>query len=185
MKIFIMLFLILFLTASHNIKEIPPGKIQTDRQYIKRIMRPYRVRYKQRIEDCLLYYGYTYDIPIEIFTRLAEAESGFRYYKRNKYSKCVGLLQVSPTYWSHLPYHHRGGKYRKLLKMHRGTNIIKVMKFIGCNVDMGGHILSTYYKRHGSYEKALVHYGGFAGKYSYRTNLMREYVSKVLVDYAD
>jgi hypothetical protein len=182
MKIIIILFLILFLTASNNKVEVEKGTLEKKMEYIESVMAPYNVPHKNRIRDCILIYSYKYDIPVEIMTRLPETESSFKYYRINPYSKCIGLFQVSQYYWSWYAWSHKKGKYAKLLNKHKGTNITKVMKFIELNTDMGGYILSTYYKQYGSYEEALQAYGGFKGKYSYRTNLMTTYLQKILQD---
>jgi hypothetical protein len=88
------------------------------------------------------------------------------------------MYQISPYWWSHLAWHCADRKYAKYLDRHKGTNVIKVMKYVGVNTEMACIIMREYLDAYdGDYEKALLKFGGFNVK-RYRNSPLKDYYIK-------
>jgi len=152
--------------------------------YIRDMIAITRSGHIDRKTYCVMKYAEKYFIDPIVFTKLGLAESSFISTQVNKWSGAVGLFGIMPKYWKHLPYHVIDGKYKNYLHKHKGTNYLKVMKFIEANTQMGAIVLSTYLKRHNNdYREALITYGGWRAKrFKHRTEKRDAYINKILGD---
>lgn len=113
------------------------------------------------------------------FAKLGMAESSFHREMANWNNTCFGLYQIHTNHWSHLPYQVFNKKYAKYLHKHKGTNLIKVLEFIGVNTECGAIVLRDCLDRSdGNWEEALARYGGWHGKGC--TEKRDNYIEKVL-----
>lgn len=176
-----MLLIVFTVSADKEIKNLK-NKIDYDRIYLESLINKYPVIHKKRILTCIQKHAYIYDHPIEMFGRLAEVESGFRYWAENTNTDCVGLYGISTYWWAHLPWKICNSKYAEYLNKNKGTNYKKVMKFIEANTEMGAIILKEYKEMYGGYSNALYVYGGWR-KYEHKTNEAQNYISRILYGY--
>jgi hypothetical protein len=131
---------------------------------------------------CIMEYSAMYDIEPEILMRLGYAESTFRHWLVNDYSKCVGMFQISQYHWQYLAWKVQEGKYAKYLNKHEGTNTVKVLKYLAVNTEIACIILRTYLDAYDEdYEKTLEVYGGWRTKYGKKyPERKKKYIAKVL-----
>jgi hypothetical protein len=144
MKLFFVLFFLLFLTASHNIRKLPEGRIEKDMKYIRSVIDKshWNVMHEERIIECIVFNAYKKDIPIKILANIPMPESGFRHWVGNS-ADCYGLFGISYHHWGFLAWQVCDGKYAKYLNKHSGEKeyVIKVMKYIGANTEMATIII--------------------------------------------
>ena len=119
--------------------------------------------------------------PIMI-TKVGIAESSFRSTKVNPYSGAVGIMGIMPRYWDWLFWYVCDKKYFNYLENHKGTNIIKVMKYIDANIAAGCYIISNYADVYnGDYRQVFTVYGGWRAKrFQHKVKQKEAYLSKIL-----
>ena len=142
------------------------------------IVKSCRAGYSYRKATCITNYARQYGINPLMLARLGKTESSFRHTLVNQYSRCTGIYQISPKWWSHLIYKVQDGRYatRAMNEPHA-----KFLKFIAVNTEIACIILSNYITKYdGDYKKALLVFGGFRIK-KYRDSPQQHlYIKRVL-----
>ena len=192
MKIFLILFFILILTASNGIRKLPQSRVDRDREYVNKVLSRYPVAHKRRKSDCILRLSYQYGHPVKVFTDLGARESGFRRCVVSD-KNAIGLYQILSNVHNEKMYQCRRGKFGKwLLRQPKKINHTDYLFWIGINVEMGAMILSNRYRECGRYSVALVgyNYGPNSAEYKEcRKNpekaLEYRFVRDILANYKD
>ena len=102
-----------------------------------------RARDTDRIVDCIIEYSTQYNVCPITMSKLAKAESDYRFWRKNEYTGCLGLFQISPRWWELLLYRIDHGKLGKYIKKNNITNTEKYYFRIGYNTEMACYIISN------------------------------------------
>jgi hypothetical protein len=102
-----------------------------------------------------VYYADLFSVDRTVLANLIVKESSYDENKYNPNSQACGLMQIDTN------YHPMPEPFD-----------------IACNISNGARILRSYYR--GDWTKALLRYGGFAGKWSHRTNQASNYINSIM-----
>jgi len=149
-----------------DIEDKIKAKVKNDSEYIENLMKPFKVKYKKRIKECILNYSYKYGLDPKMFARLVKTESGFdRLAKSHKGAR--GLTQVIPKWWNREIYFCRDKKMGKyLLGLKTKVYHDQYYFWIGISIEVGARILRKHLKTYKHLPTALCVYNlGAANKY--------------------
>jgi len=180
----LIILLIVFTAFAYRDELNLKSKIDHDLIFIESIINKYDVPHKKRIAKCIRINAYKYNHPIKLFVGICEAESEFDWKAINFNNTCFGLYQVNVDFHKDKVYKARNGRYKKLLKKHKGTNIINVLKYIGVNTEVGGKVLKDYRdEANGCYTQAVSRFGGYTGKFKHKHEWRTNYLKKAFKYY--
>jgi soluble lytic murein transglycosylase-like protein len=122
---------------------------------VKKCVASCRVSDKNYKALITVYYADLFSVDRTVLANLIVKESSYDENKYNSNSQACGLMQIDTN------YHPMSDPFD-----------------IACNISNGARILRSYYR--GDWTKALLRYGGFAGKWSHRTNQASNYINSIM-----
>ena len=177
--IFIYLLLGAYLFAPYK----PPTPWDRAEQIVLNGTKNYSTPYRRRVLNCILRYGWKYQLPLDLWAKQIEVESDFNRFAYSS-ARCRGLSQISDRHWRHMLYRIDNGRLGRHIKRRGITNPTKYYYRIGYSLDMGGAIMRTLWDRYGCYKLALLRYAYTTKAFNrHRTNAdAAQYIKDVYSD---
>lgn len=183
LKLLLFIILLFSLFAAGVPKELPKSIIELDREYIEKLIKPFKRKHEKRIIYCIQLFAYTYNHPVPLFARLIKFESGFdRLVISSKGAMSLG--QVMSIHKSELK-HCRNGTFGEYMRGQKDKNYRRYFFWIGINLEVSARVLRKYKDKYGTYQLAICRYNlhersfkkvlknpASAIKYSYVRNIL-------------